>query len=76
MDENIIKLDDNLIYDKSDGCCKIRVPKRVATIKLCGGAMTFYIDDTMEWQRPTDEQIYNLKNLFCIEVIPENDNEV
>ena len=25
----------------------IRVPKRVATIKLCGGAMTLYIDDTM-----------------------------
>ncbi len=71
MDENIIKLDDNLIYDKADGCCKIRIPKRVATIKICGGALTFYIDDTMQWQRPTDEQIYNLKNLFCIEVIPE-----
>lgn len=54
----------------------IRIPKRVATIKICGGAMTFYIDDTMQWQRPTDEQIYNLKNLFCIEVIPEDANEV
>lgn len=50
----------------------IRVPKKVATIKLCGGALTFHIDDTMQWQRPTDEQIYNLKNLFCIEVIPED----
>lgn len=50
----------------------IRVPKRVATIKLCGGALTFYIDDTMPWQRPTEEQIYNLKNLFCIEVILED----
>lgn len=50
----------------------IRIPKRVATIKLCGGAMTFYIDNTMQWQRPTDEQIYNLKNLLCIEVIPED----
>ena len=50
----------------------IRIPKRVATIKLCGGALTFYIDDTMQWQRPTDEQIYNLKNLFAIEVIPED----
>ena len=49
-----------------------RVPKRVATIKICGGALTFYIDDSMQWQRPTDEQIYNLKNLFCIEVIPED----
>ena len=72
MDENIIKLDDDLIYDKTDGCCKIRIPKRVATIKLCGGALTFDINDTMQWQRPTDEQIYNLKNLFCIEVIPED----
>ena len=51
--------------------CMLRVPKRVATIKICGGALTFYIDDTMQWQKPTDEQIYNLKNLFCIEVIPE-----
>ena len=50
----------------------IRVPKRVATIKICGGALTFYIDDTMQWQRPTDEQIKNLKELFCIEVLPED----
>lgn len=50
----------------------IRVPKRVATIKICGGAMTFYIDDTMQWQRPTDEQIKNLKELLAIEVIPED----
>jgi hypothetical protein len=46
-------------------------PKRVATIKLCGGALTFYIDERMQWQRPTDEQIKNLKEMFCIEVIPE-----
>ena len=71
--ENIVKLSDDLIYDKTDGSCEIRIPKRVATIKLCGGAITFYIDDTMQWQRPTDEQIYNLKNLFCIEVIPEEE---
>ena len=51
--------------------CAIRIPKRVATIKLCG-ALEFNIYDTMQWQRPTDEQIYNLKNLFCIEVIPED----
>lgn len=49
----------------------IRIPKKVATIKLCGGAVTFNIDDTMQWQRPTDEQIKNLKEMFCIEVIPE-----
>ena len=50
----------------------IRIPKKVATIKLCGGALTFNIDDTMQWQRPTDEQIKNLKEMFCIEVIPED----
>ena len=50
----------------------IRIPKKVATIKLCGGALTFDIDERMQWQRPTDEQIYNLKNLFAIEVIPED----
>lgn len=51
---------------------KIRVPKTVATIKLCGGALTFRIDDTMNWTRPTEEQINNLKEMLCIEVIPED----
>ena len=48
----------------------IRVPKRVATIKLCGGAMTFHIDDTVSFTMPTEEQRKNLKELLCIEVIP------
>jgi hypothetical protein len=65
-------IDDVMLFNPEAKMRKIRVPKRVATIKICGGAMTFYIDDTMQWQRPTDEQIYNLKNLFCIEVIPED----
>ncbi len=72
--ENIVKLSDDLIYDKAACCCKIRIPKKVATIKLCG-ALEFVVDDTMNWKRPTDEQIYNLKNLFCIEVIPEDSDE-
>ena len=62
---------ENIISPDCEGY-SIRVPKRVATIKLCGGALTFDINDTMQWQRPTDEQIKNLKNLFCIEVIPED----
>jgi len=70
--ENFVELADNVVYNKDASCCMIRIPKKVATIKLCGGALTFDIDDTMQWQRPTDEQIYNLKNLFCIEVIPED----
>jgi hypothetical protein len=65
-----------MLFDPEAKVYEFRVPKRVATIKLCGGALTFYIDDTMQWQRPTDEQIYNLKNLFCIEVIPEDTDEV
>ncbi len=54
----------------------IWIPKKVATIKICGGALTFNIDERMQWQRPTDEQIKNLKEMFCIEVIPEDNNEV
>lgn len=57
-----------------DGCV-LRVPKRVATIKLCGGGLTFYIDDNMEFEMPTKEQRENLKKMFCIEVIPEEDND-
>lgn len=53
-----------------DGGYAIRVPKRVATIKLCGGAFTMYIDDTMNFEMPTEEQRENLKKLLCIEVIP------
>jgi hypothetical protein len=65
-------MDNENIINPDCGGYSIRVPKRVATIKLCGGAMTFYIDDTMQWQRPTDEQIKNLKELLAIEVIPED----
>jgi hypothetical protein len=49
--------------------CKIRVPKRVAIIKVCG-AITLYIDDTMNFIMPTEEQRKNLKEMLCIEVIP------
>ena len=50
----------------------LRRPKRVATIKLCGG-LTFYIDDTMEFTMPTEEQRKNLKEMLCIEVIPSEE---
>lgn len=45
-----------------------RNPKVIARIKLCGGAVTINIDETMAWKKPTDEQIKNLHNLFCIDV--------
>ena len=48
---------------------EIRIPKRVATVKLCGG-LTFHINDTMEFTMPTEEQRKNLKEMLCIEVIP------
>ena len=50
----------------------IRVPKTIARIKLCG-ALEISINDTMNWQRPTDEQIQNLKETFGIEVILEDE---
>lgn len=49
------------------------IPKKVACIKLCGGALTFDIDETMSFEMPTEEQRKNLKEMLCIEVIPIND---
>lgn len=46
----------------------IRNPKIIAKIKLCGGAVTINVDDTIAWKKPTDDQIKNLHNLFCIDV--------
>ena len=43
-------------------------PKVIARIKLCGGAVTININETMAWNQPTDEQIKNLHDLFCIDV--------
>lgn len=67
--------DTNLVVPVTIDGYALRVPKRVATIKLCGGGLTFYIDDSMEFEMPTEEQRENLKKMFCIEVIPEEDNE-
>lgn len=43
-------------------------PKVIARIKLCGGAVTINVDNTIAWEKPTDEQIKNLHDLFCIDV--------
>ena len=67
--------DSKLIVPDTLNGCALRIPKRVATIKLCGGGLTFYIDDNMEFEMPTKEQRENLKKTFCIEVIPEEDND-
>lgn len=67
--------DSKLIVPSTINGCVLRIPKRVATIKLCGGGLTFYIDDNMEFEMPTKEQRENLKKMLCIEVIPEEDND-
>lgn len=43
-------------------------PKVIARIKLCGGAVTIDINEAMAWEKPTDDQIKNLHDLFCIDV--------
>ena len=54
-------------------CYELYMPKKVAEIKLCGGAMVLSIDETMNFTMPTEEQRKNLKEMLCIEVIPFND---
>lgn len=46
----------------------IKVPSLIAKIKLCGGAFTINVDETMQWKKPTNEQIKNLHDLLCIDV--------
>lgn len=52
----------------ADNVRPIRVPKTIARVKLCGGALTFNIDDAMNFEMPTEEQRENLKKTFGIEV--------
>lgn len=55
-------------YISCDDTVKIRVPKVIARIKICGGGLTFNIDDIMQFEMPTEEQRENLKKTFGIEV--------
>ena len=52
----------------TDGSMYVRVPKDIARIKICGGGLTFIINDTMQFEMPTEEQRENLKKTFGIEV--------
>jgi hypothetical protein len=67
--ENTLKLPEVKIDSDNPHEFQLRVPKRVAVIKVCG-AITLYIDDTMDFIMPTEEQRKNLKEMLCIEVIP------
>ena len=58
----------NIIDYSDDDTMKVRIPKIVARVKLCGGALTFNFDDTMRFEMPTKEQCENLKKTFGIEV--------
>ena len=49
-------------------CNVINTPKTIAKIKLCGGVFTINVDETMQWKKPTDEQIKNLHDMLCIDV--------
>lgn len=49
------------------GKLTIKTPKKVAEIVLCG-ALHFDILDTFQFVIPTEEQIKNLKETFCIDV--------
>lgn len=51
----------------ADDVLAIRVPKKVACITICG-AVRLNIDDTMSFTKPTQEQIKNLRETFCIDV--------
>lgn len=68
---NILKLRDDLIYSPKEDAHSIWIPKKIATIKLCGSLEFFIYENTPNWVQPTPEQIENLKKLFCIEVVLE-----
>lgn len=48
----------------------LKTPKKVAEIRLCGGAAVFSIYDDTDFVMPTEEQRKNLKEMLCIEVVP------
>lgn len=54
----------------------VRIPKVIAKITLCG-AFVMEINEGMNWNPPTPEQIKNLKEILNIDVklIGEDDDE-
>lgn len=68
--ENMSDMDYSYLanYISCDDTIKIKVPKVIARIKICGGGLTFTITDDMQFEMPTKEQCENLKKTFGIEV--------
>lgn len=71
-DNHTLKLSDDMIYGSRPDTHSIWIPKKIATIKLCGSLEFFIYENTPNWVQPTPKQIENLKKLFCIEVILED----
>jgi hypothetical protein len=69
---NTLKLSDDMIYGPKADTHNIWIPKKIATIKLCGSLEFFIYENTPNWVQPTSEQIENLKKFFCIEVLLED----
>lgn len=63
---------DNCVKGFVNSCphLTIKVPKKVAEIRLCGGAVVFSIDEDADFIMPTEEQRKNLKEILCIDVVP------
>ena len=52
---------------QADEIASFKTPKIIAKITVCG-ALTITITDSMNWIPPTEQQIKNLKEMFCIDV--------
>ena len=45
----------------------MQTPKVIAEIKVCG-ALTLAVTEFMDFKKPTEEQIKNLRDTLCIDV--------
>lgn len=71
--ELLLAKDDNIFKPYSYHCGILRNVKQIARITLCG-CVNFEINDSMNFIRPTPEQIKNLHDNFCIDVELFDDN--
>ena len=72
---NTLKLSDDMIYSPKGDTCSIWIPKKIATIKLCGSLEFFIYENTSNWVQPTPEQIDNLKKLLVLKLFWKIDIE-
>lgn len=65
QESNVIKLN---TYRLDKESYALKVPKVIAKIKVCGGALTINVSDEMPFELPTKKQRENLKKIFGIEI--------